>query len=186
MGGLAELNDDELLARSRAGDERAFTALYRRRQAGIYRFALQMSGSAAIAEEVTQEAFLVLIRWPERYDPARGLLASFLYGVARNYVLRLLDGQREGGPLDEEDAPPVAATVLGDLARAEQIDSVRQAVLSLPVKYREAVVLCDLQEQSYEDAAAALGCAVGTVRSRLHRGRALLMEKLSRGAYELC
>jgi RNA polymerase sigma-70 factor (ECF subfamily) len=62
--------------------------------------------------------------------------------------------------------------------RRERIDRVRDAVLSLPAHYREAVVLCDLQRLSYQEAAEALECAVGTVRSRLHRGRALLIGKL--------
>ena len=66
-----------------------------------------------------------------------------------------------------------------DLTRAEGIDRVRKAVLTLPVRYREVVVLCDLQELSYAETADALGCAVGTVRSRLHRARALLAAKLS-------
>jgi RNA polymerase sigma-70 factor (ECF subfamily) len=181
-----EVGDGELLRRSRSGDEQAFTALYRRRQAGIYRFALQMSGSPEIAEEVTQETFMLLIRQPELYDPARGTVVSFLYGVARNYVLRLLESGREGEPLDEENPPAAAPAVLADLARGERVEAVRQAVLSLPPRYREVVILCDLQELPYEEAAQALGCAVGTVRSRLHRARALLLEKLSRKAYELC
>ncbi|HKG23879.1 MAG TPA: sigma factor-like helix-turn-helix DNA-binding protein, partial [Blastocatellia bacterium] len=67
---------------------------------------------------------------------------------------------------------------LGDLTRSEAIESVRQAVLALPPHYREVVALCELQEMSYVDAANALGCAVGTVRSRLHRARALLTERL--------
>ena len=71
------------------------------------------------------------------------------------------------------------ADALGDLTRAESIGALREAVLTLPVRYREAVVLCDLQEMTYADAASALGCAVGTVRSRLHRGRALLAVKLT-------
>jgi RNA polymerase sigma-70 factor (ECF subfamily) len=182
----SEIGDDELLRRSRRGDERAFTELYRRRQAGIYRFALQMSGSPEAAEEVTQEVFLLLIRQPELYDAARGSLASFMYGVARNHVLRRLEGDRAAEPLAEEEPPAAEPSVLADLTRGEQIEAVRQAVLALPGKYREVVVLCDLQEVPYEDAAAALGCAVGTVRSRLHRGRALLLEKLSRRAYEFC
>jgi len=59
---------------------------------------------------------------------------------------------------------------------------VQQAILRLPEHYREAVVLCELQEMSYEDAASVLGCSVGTVRSRLHRGRALLIQKLTGGS----
>ena len=71
-----------------------------------------------------------------------------------------------------------AVDTLGDLTRGETIDSVRQAVLALPANFREVVVLCDLHEMSYVEAAAALGCAVGTVRSRLHRARGMLLEKL--------
>ena len=186
MPRLIELSDVQLLARSRKGQEDAFAEIYRRRQAGIYRFALQMSGSPAVAEDVTQEVFMLLIREPERYDPERGSLASFLFGVARNHVLRAIENERDCEPLDEEEAPPVEPSVLANLARGQQVEAVRQAVLSLPARYREVVALCDLQELPYEDAAAALDCAIGTVRSRLHRARALLVEKLSTKTYELC
>jgi RNA polymerase sigma-70 factor (ECF subfamily) len=83
-------------------------------------------------------------------------------------------------PLDD-DAAQVATSSqdpLSELARAERVAALRRAVMSLPVRYREAVVLCDLQELSYADAATALECAIGTLRSRLHRGRALLAAKL--------
>jgi RNA polymerase sigma-70 factor (ECF subfamily) len=162
-----------------AGDEDAFTALYRRRQAGVYRFALQMSGSEAIAEDVTQEVFLTLMREARGYEPARGSLAAYLYGIARHQVLGCLRRQRpetslaaSAEPLEASDDP------LGDLTRRQSIDAVRRAVLALPAHYREAVVLCDLHEMNYADAAAALGCAVGTVRSRLHRARELLAARL--------
>ena len=101
MPKLTELSDEQLLTLSRKGREEAFVELYRRRQTGVHRFALQMSGSAVVAEDVTQEVFLLLIRQPERYDPARGSLASFLFGVARNYVRRAIDCERDGEPLDE-------------------------------------------------------------------------------------
>jgi RNA polymerase sigma-70 factor (ECF subfamily) len=68
---------------------------------------------------------------------------------------------------------------LAGLLRAERIENLRRAVHALPVVYREAVVLCDLEEMSYGDAAAALGCPVGTVRSRLHRARAILAVRLA-------
>ena len=71
------------------------------------------------------------------------------------------------------DADPLA-----DLTRNEMVETVRAAVLALPAHYREVVVLCDLHEMSYQEAASVIGCAVGTVRSRLHRARALLVEKL--------
>ena len=167
-----------------AGDDEALTLLYRRRQAGVYRFALQMSGSKSIAEDVTQEVFLFLMREGNVFDPTRGSVSAFLFGVARNYVLRRLRVEQLLAPLNDEsddDIPALHATdlcPLEDLTRAETIESVRRAVLSLPAKYREVVVLCELQDVSDGEAAEILDCAIGTVRSRLHRARALLVAKL--------
>jgi len=180
-----ELNDCELLQSMLAGDEEALTVLYRRRQGAIYRFALQMSGSKTIAEDVTQEVFLFLMREGHLFDPARGSVSAFLFGVARNHVLRRLRVEQHLAPLGDEfddDVPSLQASTeicpLEDLTRAETIESVRKAVLSLPSKYREVVVLCELQDISYGETAEILGCAIGTVRSRLHRARALLIAKL--------
>jgi RNA polymerase sigma-70 factor, ECF subfamily len=180
MTDLSTVADVTLLRRMSAGDDEAFTTLYRRRQGGIYRFALQMSGSQAIAEDVTQEVFLLLIRESAAYDPVRGSLQAFLYGVARNHVLRALERNREGVPLEDEPEPCAvgAQDALTNLTRAEALEAVRQAVLALPSHYREVVVLCDLEEVDYANAAAVLGCSIGTVRSRLHRARGLLTAKL--------
>jgi len=185
---LSDLSDGDLLRLLKEGNEEAFLLLYRRRQGAIYRFALHMSGDPDAAEEVTQEVFLALIRNPGQYEPERGSLAAFLYGVARNHVLRRLEQSWRYLPLTE-DSPDDGESVWGapfvgledplaDLARAETIERVRQGVLALPPAYREVVVLCDLQELEYAEAARALGCPVGTVRSRLHRARTLLMQKL--------
>ena len=168
-----------------AGDEEALALLYRRRQAGIYRFALQMCGLPAIAEDVTQEVFIFLMGEGQAFDPARGSLNAFLLGVARNYVLRRLRGEQFLTPMadDFEEAslagqPAGDRGPLDDLTRAETIETVRKAILSLPEKYREVVVLCELENLSYVEAAEVLGVAIGTIRSRLHRARALLLEKL--------
>jgi len=181
----SDLSDGDLLRSMLAGDEEALALLYRRRQAAVYRFALQMSGSKPIAEDVTQEVFLFLMRDGHVFDPARGSLSAFLFGVARNHVLRRLRVEQLLAPLGDdpdEDLPSLHATSdfcpLEDLTRTETIESVRKAVLSLPPKYREVVVLCELQDVSYVETAEILGCAIGTVRSRLHRARALLLEKL--------
>lgn len=161
-------------------DAARFTEIYRQHSLSIYRFALHMSGSATVAEEVTQETFLMLIHRPGVFDPARGNLAAFLYGVARNFVRQHLDRDRRFEPVDSEVDAPFASCedILGDLTRREDIQAVQDAVLALPPKYREVVVLCDLQEMSYEAAAELLECVVGTVRSRLHRARNLLTAKL--------
>jgi RNA polymerase sigma-70 factor (ECF subfamily) len=186
MKAQSDLSDSELLQSMLVGNEEALVTLYRRRQPGICRFVLQMCGSRALAEDITQETFMVLIRDGHTFDPARGSLNAFLLGVARNQVLRRLQRERFYVSLEEDTGNDSIAHrafltsdgPFDDLSRTETIESVRKAVLSLPERYREVVVLCDLQELSYVETAEALGCAVGTVRSRLHRARALLIEKL--------
>ncbi len=185
----SNLSDDELLRMMRTGDESAFVALYRRKQGVIFRFALRMSGSESVAEDVTQEVFLHLMRGNGNFDSERGSFQAYLFGIARNQVLRRIerdrtfrlvsiDGNEDGTDAPLTEALIVAGDLLGDLTRRETIESVRQAVLALPAHYREVVVLCDLHEMSYQEAAEILDCAIGTVRSRLHRARAILVERL--------
>src|ERR1041385_2394854 len=174
---LKMASDEELLHRIRNGDEAAFVSLYRRRQGAIYRFALHMCGSAAVAEDVTQEVFLALIREGCGYDPQRGNLGGYLFGIARKLVLRYLERSRSAIALETDldgDAGPELAVFndpLLDLTRRENVDALWRAVMALPRRYREVVVLCDLEELDYSEAAVALGCPVGTERSRLHRAR---------------
>jgi RNA polymerase sigma-70 factor (ECF subfamily) len=179
---MAPETDDDLLIRSHSGDEQAFVSLYRRRQGGIFRFALHMSGSEAAAEDITQEVFLALLREQGGYDPHRGTVSGYLFGIARKLVLRHLDRSRLDVALETGDETGTETAAgedpLIDLTRREGLEALRRAVLALPRRYREVVVLCDLEEMDYAAAAAALACPVGTVRSRLHRARALLFEKL--------
>ncbi len=180
--------ENDLLEKIKAGDEAAFIQLYRDRQMAIHRFALQMSGSQSIAEDVTQEVFLALIREVREYDPARGTLSAYLYGMARNMVLDHMKRGRMDVSLEEFETQDgrsssakqvVMGDPLGDLTRGEAVESLRRAVQALPEHYREVVVLCDLHEMNYEHAAKALGCAVGTVRSRLHRAREILLKRMT-------
>jgi RNA polymerase sigma-70 factor, ECF subfamily len=198
MVDCSQLDDHDLLKGMLEGSEQAFIELYRRRQAGIYRFALRLAGSSSAAEDALQETFLVLMRRAASYDPARGSVSAFLYGIARNCVRR---GRERAGALvtvsDEEMQTRIeeqaaaagtrkvsstgftpASSVVDVLSREQEVEALRRAILTLPEHYRSAVVLCDLEELSYEEAAAALGCAVGTVRSRLHRGRNMLCARL--------
>ena len=177
-------SDDDLLRLISKGHEPAFVEFYRKHQRAVYRFALHMSGKTEIAEEVTQEVFLAVMKAAKQYDSNRGPAISYLYGIARNFVLRCLDRERPYvTALEDAENEQVLATaderdLLSDLTQNERLESLRKAVLALPPAYREVVVLCDLQEMDYTAAALALGCAIGTIRSRLHRARALLMEKM--------
>ena len=178
--------DDVLLRRAGKGDEEAFTLLYRRHQAALYRFALRMSGNAWAAEEIVQDVFMTLMRDPKKFDPERGTLGAFLYGITRNRVLKHLERSPREISLDErkEDGASLEATLQDFVTPAtvaekrELIELVWAAVLGLPAEFRETVVLCELEELSYEEAAAMIGCPIGTIRSRLYRGRALLMARL--------
>jgi RNA polymerase sigma-70 factor (ECF subfamily) len=189
MNSRTHLSDEALVDLMRDGDEEAFISLYRRRQPDIYRYVFGMSNNRITTEDVTQDVFINLIHHADRFDPARGSVRSFLYGIARNCLLQHFDRERPYVPYDVEAAEngssalqnvlrPDMNNPLAELTTAELLDDLRQAVLTLPLKYREAVVLCDLQEMDYLDAAAVMRCPVGTVRSRLHRGRELLLQKL--------
>jgi RNA polymerase sigma-70 factor (ECF subfamily) len=171
-------SDEELIAAVAAGDREAFGALYARRRPDIYRFALHMTGAPAAAEDVVQDVFLALIKEAGRYTPGRSGVLAWLIGIARNHALRRVT-ERRHEPLPETgQEPAVLADPAEGMARAENLETLRAALALLPLAYREAVVLCDLQELSYQQAADAAGCALGTIRSRLHRGRAMLADAL--------
>jgi RNA polymerase sigma-70 factor (ECF subfamily) len=167
-------SDKDLIQKFRAGDREAFTELYRTHQAAVFRFAFYMTADRNRAAEVTQDVFVWLIHHAAEFDPDRGDLAAFLGGVARKLLLRERRDERRWLPL--EMARPGAESPEPEAAL--DAASLRKAIAALPERYRAAVVLCDLEGRSYDEAAAALGCAVGTVRSRLHRGRDLLARKM--------
>jgi RNA polymerase sigma-70 factor (ECF subfamily) len=181
---MGEVQDEaRLLERARRGDETAFTELFTRHQRSIFRFAAYMGGRDA-ADDIVQETFLVVLRQTDRHDKPRGSVLAYLLGIARRIMLKRFRGSGAvtfTDDIDEEgiEAVAVQATPLEALTRAETAETVRAAVESLPPVYREAVVLCDLQELDYDAAAEVVGCPVGTTRSRLHRARVLLAAKLS-------
>jgi RNA polymerase sigma-70 factor (ECF subfamily) len=172
--------DVELVERARAGERDAFASLYRRHQALVYRFALGMTGSTATAEDVVHDVFLALMTKLHKYDADRAALPSYLVGMARNIARnkarafrRLISIEHAGDAAGPDDT--AAALTSSDDARV-----LRACILALPLRYREVVLLCDLQEMPYTDVAVALRVPVGTVRSRLHRARQMLMERLRR------
>jgi RNA polymerase sigma-70 factor (ECF subfamily) len=181
-----DARDDVLLRRAAKGNDDAFTLVYRRHQAALYRFALRMTGSAWGSEEIVQDVFMTLMREPKKYDAERGPLAAYLFGIARNRVMKHLERLPREVPLDDENEQGVRngirvvnpTTPMHWVEQQERAKQVRAAVLDLPAEFREAVVLCELEELSYEEAAQLIDCPIGTIRSRLHRGRALLLAKL--------
>lgn len=178
-------HDEELLERVRQCDEAALLELYDRYQASIYRFAFAMSGDASVAADITQDVFLLMLErrglfgWLfSRFDARKGSLEGYLLGVARRLTRKFTARQNRWLPIEtvlDRGTPD---------SHGQEIDSrfmlgqMRALIALLPIKYREAIVLCCLQEKSYEETAAILGCSTGTVASRLSRGRKLLLERL--------
>ncbi|MFN7919953.1 MAG: sigma-70 family RNA polymerase sigma factor [Bryobacteraceae bacterium] len=168
-------DDAELLAQSRRGNQDAWTELFRRHSGPVFRYLVQMTASPALAEEIAQDTFVFLLDQSSRFRPERGMLRPWLIGVARNKLQRAVERHRRFEQLD------------GDWAAAHDADrdvlarEVRSAVAELPPEFREVVVLCELEELDYAEAAQVLGCPVGTVRSRLYRARRMLMKALAPG-----
>lgn len=176
-------SDQALVERTAAGDREAFATLYRRHQGAVYRFARLMTGSATAAEDIVQEVFLVLMNDAARYDAQRAALTTYLFGMARHVTRRRLLQERRFVDIGSSRGAArwsVTPDVSAALERRDALQQLRCAILSLPSRYREVVILCDLQDVPYDTAAASIGCAVGTIRSRLHRARQLLATKLRR------
>ena len=175
--------DAELMQRTVLGDRDAFAVLYRRHHAIVYRFARLMTGSTSAAEDIVQEVFLVVMRDAGRYDATRAALTTYLYGIARHQTRRRLARDRHFVAFDGETTDACSHAAEDDpsasIERRESLQRLRRAIVSLPRRYREVIVLCDLQDVTYADAAAVLGCALGTIRSRLYRARHLLGQKMA-------
>jgi RNA polymerase sigma-70 factor, ECF subfamily len=188
------LTDDATLVQALAGgDHAAARELYRRHSHAILRFAMAMTNGRAMAEDIVHDTFVELLHRPRNYDPAKGSLRAFLYGIARHRVAKAVGGWTAvSAEVSEDDAQPHAvstdpseltaiALVLvsppeDQLDRVQQIELLRMAMRDLPLIYREVIAWCDLEEVPYATVADILGCPIGTVRSRLHRARALLAE----------
>jgi RNA polymerase sigma-70 factor (ECF subfamily) len=169
-------SDADLHQAALRGNGEAMALLYRRHGGLVYRFTLRMIRDEVIAEEVTQEVFLALLNQLDRFDPRKAALATWLCGIARRQLWKHLKRfdypgvEEEGAPEAEsqEDSPVIW------LIRQEAVAAVRQGLDELALPLREVVVLCELEEMSYEQAALILAVPIGTVRSRLHRAKARL------------
>ena len=175
-----------LLARMKQGDEEAFVELYRRHRDAVYRLAMLYSGSTAHAADVTQETFVHFMTQTQQYDPLRGTLAAWLCGVARNLARKAVSGREDATDpeLLADDTSPHEShidreTPLDRLLRGEVAEQVRRAVAALKPHYRDILILCELSDLSYAEAAQVAGIDIGTVRSRLSRARAQLAQRLA-------
>lgn len=182
-----EQTDTELLRQVHAGQADAFTALYRRHQGPLYRFALLRCGSGDAAADIVQEAFMGLLTGRLGYDPLRGQLQHFLFGVARNLALKLDEARQRHPQLPEPsdddgdlelDTASDAAGPLARLLDNEVAEEVRRALSLLPPHYRDPVILYELHDLSYQEISTVCQVDIGTVRSRLARGRQALAKRL--------
>jgi RNA polymerase sigma-70 factor (ECF subfamily) len=171
-------SDAALAARLACGDGKALEPLYRRHRTALYRFSLLWSGQPAVAADVTQDVFLHLLTRAGDFDAARGTMLPWLLGIARNLVRQRLR-VRDDVPTDEPDeVPDSTPSPDATLIAQRDIEALRRAIAALPPHYRDVVVLVELAERSYAEAAAICGCELNTIRSRLSRGRALLAQWL--------
>jgi RNA polymerase sigma-70 factor (ECF subfamily) len=152
-----------------------FHVVFDQHKDAVYRFAWRMSGSAATAEDITQDVFVALLRYPGRFDPARGVLRAFLLGIARNLALKRWRAEHRFEPLDDEALDPEPI----DVDRGEVGEIVGRAVRVLPPLQREVVVLVEYEGLTLAEVAVAVDADVGTVKSRLHRARENLRRTLA-------
>ena len=184
-----EATDAALAARLACGDASALTPLYQRHRGPVYRFALLWSGSAAVAADVTQDVFVHLLAHAASFDAARGALQPWLLGITRNFVHRRTGADARFVANDDEAEPEAPAAPDGDPATSidtqRDLARLRTAIAALPPHYRDVLVLVELAERSYAEAAVICGCELNTVRSRLSRARALLTRWLTTPAASL-
>jgi RNA polymerase sigma-70 factor (ECF subfamily) len=176
--------DTECMARLAAGDTGALRHLYERHGRALLRFSTAMCRSRQVAEDLVHDTFVALMREPFGFDPAQGTVYGYLCGVLRHRVSRHYRQQKRWVSLDLDDdsaEPPApdSSNPVDEIARSEITAAFRRAMLELPLQHREIIALCDLEELPYATVATVLNCPVGTVRSRLHRARALLTLRLA-------
>jgi len=174
--------DAECMARLADGDSVALRTLYERHGRALLRFSAAMCRSRQAAEDLVHDTFLALLRESSLFDPAQGTVFAYLCGVLRHRVARHFRQQKRWVALDQDagdaDHAHDGASPVDEIARTELTAAFRRAMLELPLPHREVIALCDLEELPYTTVATILGCPVGTVRSRLHRARALLTIRL--------
>ena len=173
--------DELLLQRAATGDQASFLELYDRHREPIFRFAYRLLGSIDIAEDITHDCFLSLIRRPEGYRAERAALRTYLFAIVRNLALKhFRDTGRETGleEVSQEPQIPPRQVPLRQLLDEELVAQVRNAVFSLPALQREALVLFEYEGLSLNEIAAIVDADVGAIKARLYRARESLRRML--------
>jgi RNA polymerase sigma-70 factor, ECF subfamily len=176
-----KITDELLLERAGAGDQAAFLHLYERHRDAVFRFSYRLSGTVEMAEDVTHDCFLSLIKKPENFIPSRASLRTYLFSAARNLWLKQLRDLGKESAMDDfaedqfisAEKEPLHTLLDGELAL-----KVQEAVSSLPPLQREALVLFEYEGLSLSEIAATVGSDVGAVKARLHRARQRLRNAL--------
>lgn len=172
---MPERTTDELLLKEAGeGDQAAFLELYDRYREPIFRFAYRLLGSVEVAEDVTHDCFLSLIRKPENYHPERASLKTYLYAAARNLALKHFRDQGRETGLDEVSEEPKESPRRGPLRKLldeELATHVREAIFSLPPLQREALILFEYEGLSLNEVAEVAGTDTGAIKARLYRAR---------------
>ena len=173
MEGALDEPDPQVLSSARRGDPAAFEVLVRAMQADVWRLCLHLTGDRALADDVTQDAFVRVYRFLPRYR-GDSKFSTWVFTIARNCALDELRKKRRRQNLFDK------AKLQRDVAQVEHSTGVevREALSGLPIELREAVVMIDMLGESYRDAATVLGIPEGTVKSRVHRARIGLAETL--------
>jgi RNA polymerase sigma-70 factor (ECF subfamily) len=179
-------DDAEYVAQLAAGDGGALRPLYERHGRALLRFSTAMCRSRQHAEDLVHDTFVELMREPGNFDAAQGSVFAYLCGVLRHRISHHYRQQRRWVALADDESPAQVHDAhlhdgtgpVEEIARSELTAAFRRAMLELPLPHREVIALCDLEELPYATVASILDCPVGTVRSRLHRARALLTIRL--------
>ena len=182
--GLKHDSDDaKQMAKLAAGDPDALRELYQRHGQALLRFSSAMCRSRQAAEDLVHDTFVALLHGPCLFDPAQGSVYGYLCGVLRHRISRHYRQQKRWVALDDGDDALThdrhAPEPDDEIARSQVTAAFRRALLELPLPSREIIALCDLEELPYQVVAEILDCPIGTVRSRLHRARALLTMRLA-------
>lgn len=174
--------DDDLAALAEADPVPSFDEVATRYGPTVYQIAYRLTGDDEEARDLAQDVFVRVYRNLDKYEP--GTFTGWLYRVTKNLFLDRIRRRKRFRmePLPDEDWRQPVDLAPGPADRVEQgllRGDIEQAIVGLPPTFRTAVVLCDVQGLTYDEISEATGWPLGTVRSRIHRGRKLLREALT-------